>query len=523
MRRAARAFCRCPQARRFKRRRQSGGGQPPPPNAGQPPDTAGRDHFEIFGRLLRVKLLLLEQGSSELSELNVDENVRFRQTQASDPSQQPIFISGDRLQVTDANRPGAIVRVLGQPLGQPNGQPAHFEGRGLGLTGSNLNLDRGANRLWIDGPGQMDVLMDRDLQGQPLRTAQPMQVRWQRKMNFDGVKATFEQSVVAVGPTQRLQTNIMEARLQQPIHFAEAKLQQQQPQIEQIICRGGVLLEEHTLDPQQQLLSRERMEVADLAVNRRTGALAAHGPGRIIRIGRGDNNPTTGGLLSGLTVAGPPRAGSMPPSPAANANARAITCLDVKFQGNVAGNIIRRSVTLQDHVRAAYATVDSWTAVLEGDDPQTLGLGGGFILHCDVLQVDNMTPPGAVQRASELLAAGNVLAEGASDGSLFTAWATRLTYNTYKDLLILEGDGRTDAQLYRQADAGARPSTASGQKSPSGGRAVASTSAGPIRWSSTRCPATAPHPIPFPEGEGGHESPLAKTHTSSDGQPTNYL
>ena len=101
----------------------------------------------------------------------------------------------------------------------------------------------------------------------------------------------------------------------------------------------------------------------------------------------------------------------MPPSPAANANAPGDHCLNVKFQGDVAGNIIRRSVTLQDHVRAAYATVDSWTAVLEGDDPQTLGLGGGFILHCDVLQVDDMTPPGAVQRASELLAAGNVLAE----------------------------------------------------------------------------------------------------------------
>ena len=62
----------------------------------------------------------------------------------------------------------------------------------------------------------MDILMNQDLQGQPLRTAQPMQIRWQRRMNFDGMKATFEQSVVAVGPTQRLQTNVMEVLLDNP-------------------------------------------------------------------------------------------------------------------------------------------------------------------------------------------------------------------------------------------------------------------------------------------------------------------
>jgi hypothetical protein len=192
--------------------------------------------------------------------------------------------------------------------------------------------------------------------------------------------------------------------------------------------------------------------------------LTAHGPGRLIRVGRGGNNPAGGGYLSGLAAAGPSRAGSLPPSAAADAKASAITCMDVKFQGGVTGNILRRSVTLHDQVRAAYAPVDSWTAVLEGDDPQALGLGGGFILKSDELQVDDMTPPGAAQRATELLATGNVVAEGASNGSLFTALANRLTYAEYKDLLILEGDGRTDAQLFRQTSPGSPASTMSGQK-----------------------------------------------------------
>ena len=136
----------------------------------------------------------------------------------------------------------------------------------------------------------------------------------------------------------------------------------------------------------------------------------------------------------------------------------------MRFQGGVTGNILRRSVTLHDQVRAASATVDSWTAVLEGDDPQSLGLGGGFILNSDELEVDDMTPPGSPDRAIELLAAGNVVAEGASEGSLFTARASRLTYDQFKDLLILEGDGRTDAELFRQAGAGSQPSTTAARK-----------------------------------------------------------
>ncbi len=75
-----------------------------------------------------------------------------------------------------------------------------------------------------------------------------------------------------------------------------------------------------------------------------------------------------------------------------------------------------------------------------------------------------MTPPGAAQRAIELLASGDVVAEGASNGSLFTARASRLTHDEAKDLLILEGDGRTDAQLFRQASAGSVPSTTLARK-----------------------------------------------------------
>ena len=55
-------------------------------------------------------------------------------------------------------------------------------------------------------------------------------------------------------------------------------------------------------------------------------------------------------------------------------------------------------------------------------------------------------------RPMEMEAIGNVSVEGAT----FQALANRMTYAEAKDLLVLEGDGRDDAELYRQERVGRR-------------------------------------------------------------------
>ena len=79
--------------------------------------------------------------------------------------------------MVDASQPHAAVTV--------SGSPAHFEGRGLGLTASNISLNRGNNRLWIDGPGQMDLPCSKT-SGQPLAAPGSLAVHWQQRMTFDG-------------------------------------------------------------------------------------------------------------------------------------------------------------------------------------------------------------------------------------------------------------------------------------------------------------------------------------------------
>jgi hypothetical protein len=50
------------------------------------------------------------------------------------------------------------------------------------------------------------------------------------------------------------------------------------------------------------------------------------------------------------------------------------------------------------------------------------------------------------------------------EGKTFTARGHRVTYSEAKDLLVLEGDGRTDAQLFQQARPGASTSQTAARK-----------------------------------------------------------
>ncbi len=116
-------------------------------------------------------------------------------------------------------------------------------------------------------------------------------------------------------------------------------------------------------------------------------------------------------------------------------------------------------MTFNNRVRAAYAPVDSWQAVLDTNNPEKLGPRGA-VLHCDRLTVSEMITPAEGRRSMELEAVGNTVVEGSD----FTARAIRMTYAEAKGLLVFEGDGRNDARLFRQQQAGAPASEAAARR-----------------------------------------------------------
>ena len=84
----------------------------------------------------------------------------------------------------------------------------------------------------------------------------------------------------------------------------------------------------------------------------------------------------------------------------------------------------------------------------------------GVVMRCQQLSVHEMNATATQRGTIELEAHGNPNVEGPE----FFAQAIRMTYSQAKDLLILEGDGRTDAELFRQEQVGGQTSQAAARK-----------------------------------------------------------
>jgi hypothetical protein len=112
------------------------------------------------------------------------------------------------------------------------------------------------------------------------------------------------------------------------------------------------------------------------------------------------------------------------------------------------GNLHRRQVDFADQVQAVSGPITNWDQTVDPRSREDLG-DRGLVLTADKLSVADFLPPGAKKGATEMIASGNTRVEGRD----YTAFAHRLTYATAKSQLILEGDGRNDAEIKRRSDA----------------------------------------------------------------------
>ncbi len=410
-------------------------------SAGQFSSPLASQRFEISGRRLLAEVLL-QQPEPTLSKLTIEENVRLEEAQTPQPGEPPLVICGNRLVADNLSDRSGTVVVTGQP-----GQPAHLEGRGLGLTGTNIHLDRSANRVWINGPGEMGLPVPKDLQARGI--VGPLRVVWRKGMTFDGRTATFADSVIANTQFQQLQTQTMQVQLQRPVSFVQTSLQQQ-PQVENISCRGGVLIESRSFDVQQQLVRHDLVQITDFAVNVLSGALAG-GPGWINSVGLAPKSAPIGAdtfptMPGNLAVSSPVEDNS-------------INCLHVSFQKSITGNVLSRTLVFADQVKTTYGPVQDFTAILTTDNPDELG-DHGIVATCDQLTVSQMLLPIGNRESILLEALGNTVVEGRQ----YTATGHRVTFDQSKDLLILEGTRRSDAVLYRQLAPGAEREQIAAQK-----------------------------------------------------------
>ncbi len=438
------------------------GGQNSAPNQSQ---NTPRGHNEVYGGLLQVWSISGAAGN-QIDRITLDGDVRFKQSPTT-PGERALETKGDFLEVLHANAPTAEVAI--------SGRPAEVAAQGLTMVGQTVHLNRGENRLWIDGIGRMVLTGEGPTPGgNPNNPATPIDPRtgadrnnmfstgrgvttvdWQRGMLFDGRTVKFDGNVVGQRvdgeTTQTIRAPQMDVILQQGVDFnAVGPEQRQRPQIEWLACRGDVWLENRQTQ-QGQIVDLDRMEhLSTLTVNQITGDLT------------GQATPEQPGHVFSWRLGAPPAVASSlggggSPTPPADSNRTQINYLDVQFQRGITGNVLaaRQELTFHEQVRCLYGPVANWDVQLDADSPAGPP-PGSMVLTSDQLTTSQTPARGDVRSQMEMEAVSNVRVESQRlEGDSFSALAQRLTYSQAKDMLVLSGDGRTNAELYRQQQPGA--------------------------------------------------------------------
>jgi hypothetical protein len=209
-------------------------------------------------------------------------------------------------------------------------------------------------------------------------------------------------------------------------------------------------MENRSLDKQGQLASIEKMQAEGLRVEQRTGVFKAAGPGWVSTVRRGGaENPLEARGFGGVTRPAQSGANDQPQ----------FSYLFVEFQLQIAGNLHQHTVEFQRQVRAVYGPVAGWDGTLDVSRPESLG-EQGVLLNCQRLALAEL--PGSAPNTTtlEMEATGDTVVEGKG----FTARAPRISYVDEKQLLVLEGDGRRDAELTRQTRIGGPQSKTAAKK-----------------------------------------------------------
>lgn len=407
-----------------------------PPAAAAMPAETPNNHFQVEAQRLRAEVLLRDQ-KPEPSQLTIEGNVVLRQTVTERPDQAPVRIEGDQIIVSDAMQPFETISILGQR--------AHVEGQGMGLSGGNIHVKRGQNQLWIEGPGEMNLVMARDLEGRPVAKPTNLVMRWQHDMKFNGQTCVFTGSVVGSTQDTQVQAEQFDVVFQQPINFAQVR-SRSQPEWARLIARDEVLFLDQSVDAKGQP-TRTKLLVRDLSIDHLSGQILGAGPGSMTSLRRGSNAE----LMPDV-----PDARTAPPT-AADENQ--LNYLQVRFAKGLEGNLHERRITFQRAIHAIYGPIPSFDAPpLDPDDPHE-PRAGNMRVDADELSVVQMPLPNDPRQGSiELGARGNTTVQGVTKkGATLTARADQLTYVQAKNLLSLVGEGLNYALLFYQTSPGAVP------------------------------------------------------------------
>ena len=375
-------------------------------------------------------------------------HVIVRQIPLADAQQQPLEIHGGQLLVTQLETKTPHVTLHGVAPGQPAGSAlAQVVGHGVTMLVDTIEVDQRENRLWSDGPGKATILMQHDMAGNPSATPVPAELTWQGGLKFDGQIVIFEREVVVNETDNKVHCDLLAAKFAAPIHFGD-RIDQTNTAPNEVECRGQVVLENVQRDPGG-VTSHAVMQLSRLTVNQQTGGAKRRWPRRH------SCHPLRQQHASPCPANRRPHRKRR----ARNAAGSKLSFVRVDFHQGLDGNIYTRDVTFHDRVRTIYGPVDSWDQEIDPNQPNlppdamTL-TSDDLRMNEDPLAARAVTPPPGGKRAvgpMQMKATGDVRIAGqVPNQGEFSVQADRASYDQTKDALILEGDERTPAKLWRR-------------------------------------------------------------------------
>jgi hypothetical protein len=453
------------------------------------------DALYLEGDLLRLRLRF-SAARTRLDQVAVSGNVRVRQAGTGDSPEPRLKVTGDELNIEDADTSAAHLSVRGT-----GNRLAQVTARSLTLDGREIQVHQGENRLWIDGAGQMSFpplaprakpmgellfqnrqpLGDANAGGSDFggangagpyganpnganpegggldgsgpngvgpggvgaiggapRRPPPITVAWKGRMDFDGQTARFQRDVQVRG-TQRLESGellevfvlggLLDVSLSHRLSFAGGAAP---PDLALgAMTFGGHIYVEGRTTQSGLVTATHRLQMHNLTIDQASGRLHGDGPGWLstVRLEEGQQGISPTAVPGSSVPVAAPR----------------LVYLHVEFSRAVDGNLNARHVEFSDQVQAIFGPVARWEDELDWRNPEAAGEQGAG-LKCERLAVGQLSGGEGGSPAVELEATGSAVVEGLK----FLARGARISYSQAKDLLLLAGDGRSDAEFYRK-------------------------------------------------------------------------
>lgn len=445
-----------------------------PPPAPNPPSDPGLP-LSVQGDIITVHLAgesaaISSSMPRDFERLEIDGKVRVAKPQATDPASFDFQISGDHLLVTPQGNGLHQCQIKGA---------ARLETAELTMQGPAIHLNQRENRVWISGAGslvaqpraQAKTAVDSPRADPPTAAAladrnradQPIHVEWQGGMIFDGERIYFEQAVrcrteqiSAADQTKSVLRSSSEAlslQLNRRVdlsgnlsHTNTNDLSVDQVILSQQIADRAfpadagippppehVVLERTNLDGQNQPFEKQLMIVRYLSVSTTSGDIRGTGPGGIISW----RKATDGDNASRFKLASQERSEKAPKK-------APLQYIHANFSERLVANLHRERMLLVGNVRTLYGGVRHWEQQLDPESPQVPA--DAVRITCDQLDVARWQPRGAEGPTTELQALGNVRVVSQQ----FETTSQRLTYDELTDMLTIEGDERSAANLWQK-------------------------------------------------------------------------